>query len=165
MRYFLPALAVLAGCAVERPDFQLKVDRYADLKHVTPPPRPEFAPAETDDEAEIQFRAAFVFYNKERWSYAATAFEEALDYNADRHDIRMFLIYSLLLAKRDEEAAHHANELVDTPYEMRARPLLARALLRMGRAEEAREACVPAASENFDAAGWLARYDGLTSSR
>jgi hypothetical protein len=44
---------------------------------------------------------------------------------------------------------------------MRARPLLARVLYRLGRKGEAREAAAAAANENFDAAGWVARYDLL----
>ncbi|MBM3796567.1 MAG: hypothetical protein FJW31_21475 [Acidobacteria bacterium] len=132
------------------------------MKHVEPLPRPAFSSGETEDEAEIQFRAAFVFYDKQRWPYAATALAEALDYDEDRHDIRYYLVVALLLANRDEEAAHHAEELMETPFEMRARPLLARALLRLGRNAEARQAAAPAAPENYDAAGWLARYEALT---
>ena len=140
-------------------------DRFADLKHFPPPAKPDLAVDDTDDEAEIQFRAAFVFYDTARWTYAAAAFEEALDYNEDRHDIRFYLASSLLLANRDIEAALQCEELFDTPYEMRARALLARALLRMGKTAEARETAVPAAPHDYDAAGWLARFDALTSSR
>lgn len=156
-------LLLLASCSVERPVFQPASDRFADLKHFPPPAKPALTPDDTEDEAEIQFRAAFVFYDTARWAYAAAAFEEALDYNEDRHDIRFFLASSLLLANRDIEAALQCEELFDTPYEMRARPLLARALLRMGKPREARDAAAPAAAHDYDAAGWLARFDLLLS--
>lgn len=145
--------------------YQPPYDRFADLKHFPPPAKPDLASSDTEDEAEIQFRAAFVFYDTARWSYAAAAFEEALDYNEDRHDIRFFLAASLLLANRDIESALQCEELFDTPYEMRARAILARALFRMGKTAEARQAAIPAAPNDYDAAGWLARFDALTSSR
>lgn len=163
-RRIIPLL-LLASCSVERPVFQPTYDRLAGLKYFAPPAMPDLASEDTDDEAEIQFRAAFVFYDTARWSYAAAAFEEALDYDEDRHDIRFFLASSLLLANRDIEAALQCEELFDTPYEMRARALLARALLRMGKPEEARQAAAPAAPHDYDAAGWLTRFDLLTSSR
>lgn len=158
-------LLLLAACSVDRPVFQPTYDRLADLKYFPPPAKPELAADDTEDEAEIQFRAAFVFYDTARWSYAAAAFEEALDYNEDRHDIRFYLASSLLLANRDIEAALQCEELIDTPYENRARALLARALLRMNKPTEAREAAAPAAPRDYDASGWLARFDALTSSR
>ncbi len=158
-------LLLLASCSVERPVFQPPYDRFADLKYFPPPAKPVLSTDDTEDEAEIQFRTAFVFYDTARWAYAAAAFEEALDYNEDRHDIRFFLASSLLLANRDIEAALQCEELIDTPYENRARPLLARALFRMGKPAEAREAVAPAAPHDYDAAGWLARFDALTSSR
>ena len=109
-------MLLLAACSVERPVFQPAYDRLAGLKYFSPPARPELAVEDTEDEAEIQFRAAFVFYDSARWAYAAAAFEEALDYNEDRHDIRFYLASALLLANRDIEAALQCEELFDTPY-------------------------------------------------
>jgi cytochrome c-type biogenesis protein CcmH/NrfG len=114
---------------------------------------------ETDDEAEIQFRAAFVFYQKGRWDYAVPAFAEVVDYDDDRIDARFYWAASLVMSDRDAEAAQILEELLETPFEMRARPLLARVLFRQGKWAEARAAAAPAAKENFDAAGWVARYD------
>ena len=41
-----------------------------------PPPAPALSSEDTTDEAEIQFRAAFLFYRRARWEYAVPAFAE-----------------------------------------------------------------------------------------
>jgi tetratricopeptide (TPR) repeat protein len=163
MRQTLILVALLTGCATERPVFHPRLDRFADLKHFPPPEIPALDADDTEDEAEIQFRAAFAFYRTARWDFAAAAFKEALDYNEDRHDIRYFLASSLLLASRELEAVVQLEELLDTPLAPAARPVLARALFRLGLTVEARAACLPAITENYDAAGWVARYDLLLS--
>ncbi|MBM3753824.1 MAG: hypothetical protein FJW38_07565 [Acidobacteria bacterium] len=61
-RRIIPLL-LLASCSVERPVFQPTYDRLAGLKYFAPPAMPDLASEDTDDEAEIQFRAAFVFYD------------------------------------------------------------------------------------------------------
>src|SRR6185295_2852910 len=66
----------LTGCSVERPVYTPVYDRLLDLRIATPLPEPAFEPGEITDEAEIQYRAAFVFYRQKRWSYAAAAFSE-----------------------------------------------------------------------------------------
>jgi drug/metabolite transporter (DMT)-like permease len=152
----------LTGCGTPAgPEYRTRYVRGIELTVVTPPPMPELRADETDDEAEIQYRAAFVFYKRGRWEYAVPAFQEALDYDDDRQDARYYLAVSLLMAGRETEALEHLEELLETPFEMRARPLLARVLYRLGRKGEAREAAAAAANENFDAAGWVARYDLL----
>ena len=151
----------LTGCSVERPSYQPKFDRLLDLRVAVPPPAPVLSNEDTSDEAEIQFRAAFVFYRRARWEYAIPAFAEVVDYDDNRHDARLYWAASLVLADRDAEAVEPLEELLETPYEMAARPLLARVLFRQGKFKEAREMAGPAAKENFDAAGWVARYDLL----
>lgn len=168
MRYLrFPVAAIvclLLACGEERPAYRVRMDPLADLKQMPTAPVPEVSAADTDDEAEIQFRAGIVFYKTRRWQYAAAAFAEALDYNEDRHDIRYLLAASLLLATRDEEAVEHLEELLDTPFETRARRMLAPLYLRMGHPDEAREAIAPAAETDYDSAGWLARFDALLPS-
>ncbi len=151
----------LTGCSVERPNFRPVYDRHLDLRITTPPPPPELHSGETEDEAEIQFRAAFAFYRRGRWDYAIPAFTEVLEYDDNRHDARLYLAASLLLAGRDAEAEPLLEELLETPYEMAARPLYAGLLFRRGKTAEARAMAAPAAKENHDAAGWLARFDLL----
>jgi tetratricopeptide (TPR) repeat protein len=135
--------------------------RGIDLAIANPPPPPDFDLDETSDEAEIQFRAAFSFYRSSRWNYAATAFAEAFDYDEGRDDIRFYLAASLLMAGRDQSAISHLEALLEGGYETRVRPLLAVALYRTGRPIEARAAVETASRDNFDAAGWTARYDLL----
>jgi drug/metabolite transporter (DMT)-like permease len=151
----------LTGCSVERPAFRPTYDRWVDLKMAVPPPVPEFPEGEVSNEAEIQFRAAFVFYKKGRWDYAVPAFAEAVDYDDNRQDARLYWAASLVMAGFNEEAVPLLDELLETPYEMRARGLYARVLFRQGKQKEAREMAGPAAKEDSDAAGWVARYDLL----
>lgn len=151
----------LTGCSAERPPLPRAPDRLADLRAAVPPAPPALGTEETADEAEIQYRAAFVFYKKGRWDYAVPAFAEVVDYDDNRDDARYYWAASLVMAERNMEAQTMLEELLETPYEMPARALLARVLLRQGKPAEARAAAAPAAKENFDAAGWLARYDLL----
>lgn len=152
---------LLAACTPDPPLHSPSIDRFADLRAAVPPPPPVLGAGDTDDEAEIQFRAAFVFYRNRRWEYAAAAFREVLEYDDDRHDARFYLAASLVLADRNEEAVPILEELLETPYEMPARPLLARVLFRQGKRAEARAVAAAAVREDFDAAGWAARYDLL----
>lgn len=103
-----------------------------------------------------------MFYRKGRWDYAAQAFAEAVDYDGNRDDARYYWAVSLVMSERNDAALPVLLELLETPFEMPARALLARVLFRQGKPAEARSAAAPAAMENFDAAGWLARYDLLT---
>ena len=151
----------LTGCSADRPVYQPSYDRLLDLRIAIPPLPPELPAIDTEDEAEIQFRAAFVFYRKGRWDYAIPAFAEAVDYDDNRQDARFYWAACLVLANRDAEAVEPLEELLETPYEMRARPLLARVLFRQGKHREAREIAGPAVHDDFDAAGWVARYDLL----
>ena len=152
----------LTGCSEERPRYPPAfVDRLADLRVAVPPAPPALRTEETGDEAEIQFRAAFVFYRRRQWDYAVPAFAEVVDYDDDRDDARLYWAASLVMGERDEEALAVLEELMETPYEMQARALLARVLFRQGKRLEAREAASLAATEDFDAAGWVARYDLL----
>lgn len=152
----------LTGCSAERPAYRPVFDRWVDLRVAVAPVTPELRDDDTNDEAEIQYRAAFVFYRKGRWAFAIPAFAEVLEYDDYRHDARFYLAACLVLAERDAEAVPVLEELLETPFEMRARPLLARVLFRQGRRKEAREMAGPAAKEDFDAAGWVARYDLLS---
>jgi len=152
----------LAGCAAERPPYPPGADRFADLRVAVAPPAPATRSDETEDEAEIQFRAAIVFYRRGQWNYAVPAFAEVVDYDDDRDDARYYWAASLVLANRNEEALPVLEELLETAFEMPARALLARVLFRQAKRAEARAAVAPAAKENFDAAGWLARYDLLS---
>ena len=115
----------------------------------------------TDDEAEIQFRAAIPFYTSQRWTYAAAAFAEVLEIDRDRDDARYFLAACLLLGGSLSDAVPQLEKLLETEYETPARVLLAHALYALGRPAEAREAAAPAAAEDYHAAGWVARYDLL----
>jgi len=151
----------LAGCSTERPVFTPQVDRTVGLRSVTPPSVPAIRTGDTEDEAEIQFRAAFHFYRAKRWGYAVPAFAEVLEYDDDRHDARFYLAACLVLDGRDAEAVEHLDELLETPFAIPARNLYARVLFRQGKRKEARAMIEPAAKEDFDAAGWLARYDLL----
>jgi len=151
----------LTGCSDERPPMPPARDRLTDLRTVLPPPPPVLDAGDTGDEAEIQFRAAFAFYNKGRWDYAVPAFAEAVDYDDKRNDARYYWAVSLAMADRNWEAQTVLEELIDTPYEMPARALLARVLFRQGKPAEARAVAAAAAKDDFDAAGWLARYDLL----
>jgi thioredoxin-like negative regulator of GroEL len=153
---------MVTSCAGERPEFQPVYDRFVPLREAVPPAAPETASGDTDDEAEIQFRAAAVFYRQGRWAYAIPAFAETVDYDDDRHDARFYWAACLVLTGRDAEAQPLLEELLETRYEMDARPLLARVLFRQGRGEDARAVAGAAAKENHDAAGWVARYDLLT---
>lgn len=157
------AVLFFTGCAVEPPLRQSSFDRFADLRAAVAPSAPELRNGDTDDEAEIQYRAAFVFYRRSRWDHAIPAFAEVLEYDDDRDDARFYLAVSLVMADRNGEALPLLEELLETPYEMPARPLLARVLFRQGRRTEARASAGPAATENFDAAGWVARYDLLSN--
>jgi uncharacterized membrane protein len=152
---------LLTGCTVERPVYQPVYDREIGLRTPVAPAEPELRTDDTSDEAEIQFRAAFVFYRKAKWHYAAAAFQEVLEYDDDRHDARFYLAASLALAGRDTEAMPLLEELLETPYAGRARALLAPVLYRQGRGAEARAAAAEGAKEDWAAAGWLARYDLL----
>ncbi|HEU0119965.1 MAG TPA: EamA family transporter [Bryobacteraceae bacterium] len=150
----------LTGCSAERPAFQPKYERGIDLRVAVPPALPA-APAGEGDEAEIQFRAAQSFYRAGRWNFAIPALSEALDHDDDRQDIRYYLAAALVMAGRDADAAVLLDELLETPWASRARALYARVLYRTGKGREAREMAAEAAKEDFDAAGWLARYDLL----
>ena len=151
----------LTGCATERPLYPRAPDRLADLRVAFAPSPPELRTDDTPDEAEIQFRAAFLFYRRGQWNYAVPAFAEAVDYDDARDDARFYWAASLVMAERNEEALPVLEELLETPFEMRARGLLARVLFRQGKHSEAREAAA-AATEDHDAAGWIARYDLLS---
>ena len=152
----------LAGCSAERPPYPPPSDRFADLRVAVVPPAPAPQGDETEDEAEIQFRAAFVFYRRGQWDYAVPAFAEVVDYDDARDDARYYWAAALVMADRNEEALPVLRELLETDFEMPARALLARVLFRQGKLTAARAAAAPAAKENFDAAGWLARYDLLS---
>ena len=152
----------LTGCAAERPPYPRAPDRLADLRVAFAPAPPELRADDTADEAEIQFRAAFVFYRRGQWNYAVPAFAEVVDYDDGRYDARFYLAASLVMAERNQEALPVLEELLETPFQMRARGLLARVLFRQGKPAEAREAAATAAKEDFDAAGWIARYDLLS---
>ena len=153
---------LLTGCSpAERPVYQPVYDREIGLRTPAAPPALELRTDDTNDEAEIQFRAAFVFYRQAKWHYAAAAFGEVLEYDDDRHDARYYQAASLVLAGREGEAMPLLEELLETPYAARARALLAPVLYRQGRRAEAREMAAAGAGEDWDAAGWLARYDLL----
>ena len=152
----------LAGCSAERPPYPPAADRFADLRVALAPPAPAPRSDETEDEAEIQFRAAFVFYRRGQWDYAVPAFAEVVDYDDARDDARYYWAAALVMADRNEEALPVLRDLLETAFEMPARALLARVLFRQGKLTAARAAAAPAAKENFDAAGWLARYDLLS---
>jgi tetratricopeptide (TPR) repeat protein len=154
---------VLTGCIENRPDFKPKFDRFVTLREAVAPAAPVVGTGDTDDEAEIQYRAAVVFYRQGRWEYAIPAFAETVDYDDDRHDARFYWAACLVLTGRDAEAQPLLEELLETPLEMDARPLLARVLYRQGRGLEARAMAAAAAKENYDAAGWIARYDLLSN--
>jgi len=154
----------LAGCSGDRPHYPPpRPDRFTDLRVAFPPPVPQLRTDETDDEAEIQFRAAFDFYRRRQWNYAVPAFAEVVDYDDNREDARYYWASSLVMAERDWEALPLLEELFETSYEMPARALLARVLFRLGKKAEAREVAAPAAKADFDAAGWIARYDLLAN--
>ncbi|MBI2689035.1 MAG: EamA family transporter [Acidobacteria bacterium] len=154
----------LTGCSVERPVYTPVYDRLLDLRVASPLPEPELTTGDTSDEAEIQYRAAFVFYRQKRWDYAAAAFSETVDYDDTRYDARLYWAACLVLAGRDAEAVDLLDELLETPYAPSARALYARVLFRQNKWREAREMAEPAAKENFDAAGWVVRYDLLIGS-
>lgn len=151
----------LTGCAAQRPPYPPPADRLADLRVAFAPSPPELRADDTEDEAEIQFRAAFRFYRRRQWDYAVPAFAEVVDYDDARHDARYYWAAALVMAERNAEALPLLEELLETPLEMRARALLARVLFRQGKPAEARDAASFAAKEDFDAAGWIARYDFL----
>lgn len=155
----------LTGCSVERPVYQPVYDRALTLRDIAPPPPPAMIDEPTNDEAEIQYRAAFVFYKKGRWNYAVPAFNEVLEYDDSRHDARFYLAASLVLAGRYDEAVPVLDELLETPFEMPARGIYARMLFRQGRRTEARAMIAPAAAVDYDAAGWAARLDLLFGDR
>ena len=116
---------LLTGCSVERPAYQPVYDREIGLRTPEAPAEPELRTDDTSDEAEIQFRAAFVFYRQGKWGYAAAAFQEVLEYDDDRHDARFYLAASLALAGREAEAMPLLEELLETAYAGRARSLQA----------------------------------------
>jgi len=151
----------LTGCSVDRPVYQPVYDRLVTLRDIPPPPVPQLSDELTNDEAEIQYRAAFVFYKRGRWNYAIPAFNEVLEYDDSRHDARFYMAACLVLAGRDEEAVPVLDELLETPFEMPVRGIYARMLFRQGRRAEARAMASPAAAIDYDAAGWVARYDLL----
>lgn len=156
------SLVLLAGCTPQPPPYPPPVDRLLSLRVAIPPVAPEPRTEDTGDEAEIQFRAALVFYRKKNWEYAIPAFAEAVDYDDDRQDARFYWAASLVLAGRNAEAVPLLEELLETPFEMQVRPLLARVLYRTGHPAEARAMAAPAIHDSFDAAGWVAMYDLLT---
>ncbi len=152
----------LTGCSAERPLYPPAVkDRFVDLRVAVPPAAPVLRTDETDDEAEIQYRAAFVFYRRGQFHYAVPAFAEVVDYDDDRDDARLYWAAALVMTEQNGAAAMVLEELLETPYQMQARGLLARVLFRQGQFKEAREMAAPAAKEDFDAAGWVTRYDLL----
>lgn len=158
----LALLACLAACSTPALEVEAPAaDSFRELKWFQPPPLPELAATDTDDEAEIQFRAAYPFYRGGRWRYAAAALAEALDYDERRDDIRYFLICALLKNDRGAEIPEHVEELAGSPYEAKARHVAAIALLRQGQPAAARAIIAEAAVEDYVAAGWLARLDAL----
>jgi tetratricopeptide (TPR) repeat protein len=154
-------VSLLTGCGEEPPDYRPTYLRGVDLAVAFCPEAPSPLTGETKDEAEIQYRAAFQFYRRGKWNYAAVAFGEALDYDPRREDARFFMAVSLVMAGKNAEAKEALESLFDTEYEARAKGLLAVVLYRMGKRVEARAAAAEAAEEDYFAAGWAARYDLL----
>jgi hypothetical protein len=159
---YIALLACLAGCAAPPPEIPSPApDSHRELKWFAAPDFATGAAADAGDEAEIQLRAAAPFYRGRRWSFAASALAEALDYDGNRDDIRYLLLSALLLSGREADVPAHIEEFEESPYEARARRVAAVALLRLGRPAAAREVILPAARVDYEAAGWLARLDAL----
>jgi hypothetical protein len=87
------------------------------------------------------FEGGMDAYAQRRYSAAAVALRAALTAGQDSVPAQFFLAASLLLDNRASEAAdefRHVLAYGDTPYRAEARYYLAKALLRLGRANDAR---------------------------
>lgn len=74
------------------------------LQTLQPPPLPAGELPPTEDEAEIQFRAACDFFRKKKYSYAGVAFQEVIGLDRQRDDARRWMAISFLAAGQGERA-------------------------------------------------------------
>ncbi len=134
--------------------FQAAADRYAPLGAVAEPPIYLGVQVRGGaDRGAARFQAAMDAYAERRYAVAAAGLEAALAAGVDVAPAEFFRAASLLMLNRPGEAVEAYNKVValgETPYLTESHYYLAKALLRLGRADEAREELRRAAARGGD---------------
>jgi anti-sigma factor RsiW len=144
--WFGPSIITLAAAAALTGVLLLSRDQVpdalTDLGRVTQPPvYLGVAVRQTPSRSDSLFDEAMAAYVTGDFATAATGLPRALAAGADTVPVQFFAGASLLMTDGPAEAAEAFRSVIrggDTPYSAEARYYLAKALLRLGRTDEAR---------------------------